>query len=72
MSKRIPLPPIPPGVETLRQARTFIDPRRTYHLQLPDGTTVEEHGSTLIRTADLSARGHRTGTGSSWPRSSSG
>jgi len=42
---------IPPEIETLRDARTVIDPARTYRLQMPDGSTFSATGAELLETA---------------------
>ena len=49
------LPPVPPGLEALRAARSTIDPFRTYRMATPDGGVFEATGAELIATSEAMA-----------------
>ncbi|MBV8270168.1 MAG: hypothetical protein JO252_27915 [Planctomycetaceae bacterium] len=42
---------IPPEIEALRDARTVLDPARTYRFRMPDGSIVSATGAELLETA---------------------
>jgi len=46
------MPAIPPGADRLRDAHKTIDPRRTYRITMPDGSTFTTTGAEMIETAD--------------------
>jgi hypothetical protein len=46
------LPPIPPGLDELRKARSVVDPARTYRMRMPDGSIFETTGTEMLASAD--------------------